>query len=62
MLAPTCVGLLMELASLLVGSLFIAGWNVVSVFFEYGLLLRVYKLVPRLAYKEGIDGELFYLI
>ncbi len=56
-LAPTCVGLLIELASLLVGAVFIASWNLVSVFWEYALLLRVYRLVPRLSYKEGVDGR-----
>ena len=56
-LAPALVGLIMSVVSLMAGALFIAGWNVISVVVEYSLLLRVYKLVPRLAYKEGVAGK-----
>ncbi len=55
-LAPTAVGQVMTFASLFVGSVVIAGWNVVSFILEYSLLRRVYKLVPRLGYKEGVNS------
>ena len=56
-MAPALCGLIMSVASLMAGALFIAGWNVVSVVVEYLLLQRVYTLVPRLAYKEGVSGR-----
>lgn len=55
MLAPTAVGMVMTYASLLTGALTIAGWNLFSIFIEYSLLVRVYRLVPRLAHKGGIN-------
>ena len=66
-MAPALCGLIMNVASLMAGALFIAGWNVVSVVVEYLLLQRVYTLVPRLAYKEGVNGKsmpclLFWLL
>ncbi len=56
-LAPLCIGLVLGLVSLMAGALCIAGWNVLSVLVEYALLIRVYNLVPRLAYKEGVNGK-----
>ena len=48
----------MVATSLKVSAMMIAGWNIVSMFLEYGLLSKVYKMVPRLATKgEIIGGE-----
>ena len=52
-LSPTVAGFIMTYASLFISAVFIAIWNIVSVFIEYGLLLHVYRLVPRLAVKQS---------
>ncbi|KAL3832525.1 hypothetical protein ACJMK2_024160 [Sinanodonta woodiana] len=51
-LAPIATGQIMTFGSLGIGALFIAGWNVFSVFIEYFLLWKVYKLVPALKSKK----------
>ncbi|XP_078571615.1 ferroportin-like [Branchiostoma floridae x Branchiostoma japonicum] len=51
-LAPVVVGQIMTFVSMLVGALFIAGWNMVSMAIEYYLYYRVYDSVPALAVKE----------
>ncbi|XP_078573219.1 ferroportin-like [Branchiostoma floridae x Branchiostoma japonicum] len=51
-LAPVVVAQIMTFVSMLVGALFIAGWNVVSMVIEYYLYHRVYNSVPALAVKE----------
>lgn len=51
-LSPLIVGLVMTAASLANAAIFIAVWNLCSVFVEYGLLSQVYSLVPQLAVKE----------
>lgn len=60
LLAPIATGQIMHFASPGIGALFIAAWNLVSVFVEYILLWKVYILVPalrskKLKYKEQ-DG------
>ena len=47
----------MTVASLETAAVFIAVWNLCSVFAEYGLLSQVYRLVPQLAVKEGEDDS-----
>ena len=54
-LSPMLVGQVMTYGSRLLGAIFIASWNIFSVVVEYLLLLRVYRLVPSLAHKEGLD-------
>ncbi|KAK3603585.1 hypothetical protein CHS0354_017299 [Potamilus streckersoni] len=59
-LAPIATGQIMTFGSLGIGALFIAGWNVFSVFIEYFLLWKVYKLVPALKskkYKKKAEKE-----
>ncbi|XP_013389675.1 solute carrier family 40 member 1 [Lingula anatina] len=61
-LAPAAVGQIMTysetgtLPAHVVGAIFIACWNVVSMFLEYGLLYSVYRKVPELAVKR-VKGE-----
>ena len=52
LVAPIATGQIMYFASVGVGALFIAGWNLVSVFVEYILLWKVYSLVPALKNKK----------
>ena len=50
-LAPIVVGQVMTYISKMAGVLFLAGWNVVSVFGEYYLLWKVFKAVAALSHK-----------
>lgn len=52
-LAPMLVGQIMAFGSHFIGCAFISGWNLCSVFVEYLLLWKVYKLTPALAVKAG---------
>ncbi|CAH1238030.1 SLC40A1 [Branchiostoma lanceolatum] len=52
-LSPVVVGQIMTFVSMLVGAMFIAGWNMVSMVIEYYLYHRVYVSVPALAVKES---------
>ena len=52
-LAPVAVGLIMTLGSNVAGIFFICGWNIISFFAEYYLLLLTYRAVPRLAVKHS---------
>ncbi|KAI0229788.1 Solute carrier family 40 member 1 [Lamellibrachia satsuma] len=54
-MSPVTVGLVMTAASLTTAAIFIAAWNIFSVFVKYGLLSQVYRRVPQLAVKEGED-------
>ena len=54
-MAPTVAGIIMSYSHI-IAAIFIAVWNLVSVFCEYALLRRVYKLVPELAVK-GVNAE-----
>ena len=49
--APIVTGLLMTYGSTVISAVFIACWNLVSVFAEYGLLLRIYHRVQTLGDK-----------
>lgn len=51
-LAPALVGQIMTYVSKAAGVILIAAWNVVSVFFEYFMLLKVFHAVPSLAIKK----------
>ncbi|XP_071965972.1 solute carrier family 40 member 1-like [Antedon mediterranea] len=51
-LAPILVGCIMTSLSLEIAAMFLAGWNLVSMFVEYFQLHRVYKAVPQLAVKQ----------
>ena len=55
-LSPTIVGQIMTYGSLVLGAVVIAVWNVASLFVEYTLLCRIYRLVPRLASKGETEG------
>ena len=50
-LAPVSTGLILDYGSRLIGILFIAGWNIVSVFVEYTMLSSVYHSCPALGNK-----------
>ena len=50
-LAPIVVGQIMTYISKVAGVLFLAGWNVVSVFGEYYLLWKVFQAVSALSHK-----------
>ncbi|XP_066301941.1 solute carrier family 40 member 1-like [Branchiostoma lanceolatum] len=56
-LAPVVVAQIMTFVSMLVGAVFIAGWNMVSMVIEYYLYHRVYVSVPALAVKEKKGEE-----
>uniref|UniRef100_UPI00398F6AA4 ferroportin-like n=1 Tax=Pristiophorus japonicus TaxID=55135 RepID=UPI00398F6AA4 len=55
LLSPMAVGQIMTFSSSVVGCGFIAGWNLVSMCFEYWLLQKVYKMTPALAKK--VDNQ-----
>jgi len=50
-LAPMFVGFVMSYASLMVSAICIAVWNLLSVWVEFGLLYRIYLLVPEIQTK-----------
>ncbi|CAM1307519.1 SLC40A1 (predicted) [Pycnogonum litorale] len=50
--APAAVGQIMTYTSLVTSAIFLAGWNVLSMFVEYWLLWNIYKNVPGLHSKE----------
>ncbi|CAG5128908.1 unnamed protein product [Candidula unifasciata] len=55
--APIATGQIMTAASSKIGALFIAGWNVLSFFVEYVLLLKVYYSVPALQKDKDASTE-----
>merc|ERR1719486_866778 len=59
MLAPVISGQLFYFIGYIWTGVFIAGWNIVSVVCEYGLLNGIYRQYPRLAHKITSinDGE-----
>ena len=61
-LAPAVCGFIMHYSSMFISALVIVGWNIVSVFLEYGLLAKVYRMVPELAVKitEEETGEIVF--
>ena len=52
LLAPTLTGVILSTTSPFVCTLFVAGWNVVSFFVEFGLIYMVYRAVPQLKVKK----------
>ena len=57
MLAPIVAGQLFTFAGYVTTGFFIAGWNIISVIFEYVLLNSIYKQYPKLAKKsEGSEN------
>ena len=46
--APMVVGFIMTYLGTLVGALFVAGWNVASMFPEFGILRAIYNAFPQL--------------
>lgn len=53
-LSPMLAGILLDFVSNAFGAIFIAGWNVISVFFEFALLILIYRENPDLAKKHGV--------
>ncbi|KAL5006947.1 hypothetical protein ScPMuIL_015753 [Solemya velum] len=51
-LAPIAMGQIMTYVSIGIGAIFIAGWNVASVFIVYYLIWKVYQTVPALTMKQ----------
>jgi iron-regulated transporter 1 len=56
-LSPAVSGLIMTYVSMLASAIVLAVWNVVSVFIEYSILATVFRRVPDLATKRGLQGE-----
>ena len=52
LLAPTVTGVVLATTEPLGCTIFVAIWNVVSFFVEFGLLFAVYRLVPQLKVKK----------
>jgi len=52
---PTLAGFLFEYTSYVITAIFIGGWNVCSVIFEYLLLASIYKQFPALAKKPSVS-------
>ena len=55
-LSPLSAGLVFDLVSNYAAAYFIAGWNVVSVIFEYLLLSLIYKEFPQLSHKKIFEA------
>ena len=56
-LAPLSAGLVFDLISNYAAAYFIAGWNIVSVVFEYLLLTSIYDEFPDLAHKKVLEEK-----
>ena len=52
LMAPVLVGAIITYTDYFTSTIFVAGWNVISYFAEFGLLCIVYCYVPTLAYKK----------
>ena len=52
LMAPALVGAIITTTGYLASTIFVAGWNVVSFFAEFGLICVVYHYVPTLANKK----------
>lgn len=52
LLAPTLTGVILSTTSNFICTLFVAGWNVVSFFVEFGLIYIIYRLLPQLKVKK----------
>ena len=53
LMAPVVVGAVITYTDYFISTLFVAGWNVISYFAEFGLLCIVYYYVPPLAHKKS---------
>ena len=56
-LAPLSAGLVFDFISNSAAAYFIAGWNLVSVIFEYWLLKSIYNEFPLLAHKSIFEKD-----
>ena len=56
-LAPLSAGLVFDFVSNSGAAYFIAGWNLISVIFEYWLLKSIYKEFPLLAHKTIFEKD-----
>lgn len=56
-IAPIATGQVLGFGSIISGAIFIASWNLVSVFVEYVLIKKVYDSVPALAKKKYTSGK-----
>ena len=56
-LAPLSAGLVFDFISNSAAAYFIAGWNIISVIFEYCLLKSIYKEFPMLAHKSIFENN-----
>ena len=52
LMAPALIGAVITYTDYFTSTLFVAGWNVISYFAEFGLLCIVYYYVPTLAHKK----------
>ena len=52
LMAPVVVGAIITWTNYFTSTLFVAGWNIMSFFAEFGLLCIVYYCVPTLAHKK----------
>ena len=52
LMAPLLVGAIITYTDYFTSTLFVAGWNVISYFAEFGLLCIVYYYIPTLAHKN----------
>ena len=53
LMAPVLVGAVITYTDYFTSTLFVAGWNVISYFAEFGLLCIVYYCIPTLAHKKS---------
>lgn len=56
--APIVVGQIIHYISPEAGAIFIAVWNIISALIEYSLLLQIYKIVPELSIKDGVNDQI----
>ena len=56
-LAPLTAGLVFDLGSKSAAAIFLAGWNLVSVIFEYLLLRAIYVEYPQLSHKRILEDQ-----
>ena len=59
LLAPTVTGVVLATTEPVGCTIFVAAWNVVSFFVEFGLVFAVYRLVPQLKVKKYRKREFF---
>ena len=52
LMAPVVIGAVLTYTDYFISTLFVAGWNIISFFAEFGLLCIVYYCVPTLAHKR----------